>query len=79
MAHDGFIKSDEAWTGARSCPYCARFSEDGHAKDCPFIERYRAGLEAAARHVAKGWGRSGAGLADAIRALPVPGEKEEGT
>jgi hypothetical protein len=33
MKHDGFIPST-SWAGAKSCPYCARYSEDGHARSC---------------------------------------------
>lgn len=30
---DGFVSSS-AYEGARSCPFCARFSTDGHAPNC---------------------------------------------
>lgn len=36
---DGFIKSD-GYLGARSCPYCAAYSVNGHLEHCPWLRLY---------------------------------------
>jgi hypothetical protein len=45
--NDGFVAST-AYAGARSCPYCAHFEEDGHGLSCSFAELQRRALNAEA-------------------------------
>jgi hypothetical protein len=54
--NDGFVAST-AYAGARSCPYCAHFEEDGHATTCSFyqLERRALNAEAALSAVMNDW------------------------